>query len=60
MTINKSQGQSLSIVSVYLPKLIFTHVQLYVTSSRTKSKGGLKFLCLDPNEIPCTHKTNVV
>ncbi|KAL8481014.1 hypothetical protein ACS0TY_026977 [Phlomoides rotata] len=60
MTINKSQRQSISIVGVYLLKSVFTHGQLYVATSRVKSKSGLKFLCLDPNERPCTHTTNVV
>ncbi|CAH9108706.1 unnamed protein product [Cuscuta epithymum] len=30
MTINKSQGQSLDQVGIYLPKSVFTHGQLYV------------------------------
>jgi len=47
MTINKSQGQTLSRVSLYLPQHVFTHGQLYVVISRVKTKRGLKILILD-------------
>ena len=44
MNINKSQGQSLSNVGVYLLKPVFSHGQLYVAISQFKSKDGLKIL----------------
>src|SRR5438105_2089438 len=44
MTINKSQGQTLSNVGLYLKKKVFTHGQLYVAISRVTEKKGLKIL----------------
>lgn len=47
MTINKSQGQSLNYVGLYLSKEIFSHGQLYVAFSRVKIKEDLKILIHD-------------
>lgn len=44
MTINKSQGQSLEFVGLYLKKSVFTHGQLYVAFSRVRSYTNLKLL----------------
>ncbi|KAJ9558879.1 hypothetical protein OSB04_013493 [Centaurea solstitialis] len=60
MTINKSQGQSLSRVGLFLPRPVFTHGQLYVAISRVKSKDGLKVLVCDANGKTMSTTTNVV
>jgi len=60
MTINKSQGQSLSRVGVYIPKPVFTHGQLYVAVSQVTSRKGLKLLILDEDNNVCKETTNVV
>jgi ATP-dependent DNA helicase PIF1 len=60
MTINKSQGQTLSTVEVYLQRPVFTHGQLYVAMSRVKSKNRLKYL-IEDEDSNCTNETkNVV
>ncbi|XP_010451612.1 PREDICTED: ATP-dependent DNA helicase PIF1-like [Camelina sativa] len=60
MTINKSQGQSLSNVGLYLPRPVFSHGQLYVAMSRVSSKSGLKILITDPKRKPKKKTRNVV
>ncbi|XP_058732721.1 uncharacterized protein LOC131604287 [Vicia villosa] len=60
MTINKSQGQSLDHVGIYLPRSVFSHGQLYVAVSRVKSRKGLKILIHDKEKHPLTTTTNVV
>lgn len=59
MTINKSQGQSLKNVGIYLPKPIFSHGQLYFALSRVTSRDGLKMLICD-DEGRVSNKTNNV
>jgi ATP-dependent exoDNAse (exonuclease V) alpha subunit len=60
MTINKSQGQSLDCVGLFLPNPVFSHGQLYVAVSRVKSKKGLEILILDEDKKPTNITTNVV
>ncbi|KAK7285169.1 hypothetical protein RJT34_19930 [Clitoria ternatea] len=60
MTINKSQGQSLAHVGLYLPKPIFSHGQLYVALSKVQSKEGLHILIHDQEGKASNTTTNVV
>ncbi|XP_076960123.1 uncharacterized protein LOC143636413 [Bidens hawaiensis] len=60
MTINKSQGQSLSRVRLYLKDPVFSHVQLYVALSRVKSRDGIKLVILDKESKLTNKTTNVV
>nr|XP_043638077.1 uncharacterized protein LOC122609058 [Erigeron canadensis] len=60
MTINKSQGQSLAKVGLFLQRPVFTHGQLYVALSRVTSKAGLRVLIVD-KDGNCSNTTkNVV
>jgi len=47
MTINKSQGQSLKTVGLYLSKQVYCHGQLYMALSRVTNRKGLKVLIDD-------------
>ncbi|GAU49905.1 hypothetical protein TSUD_139610 [Trifolium subterraneum] len=60
MTINKSQGQTLGHVGLFLPRSVFTHGQLYVALSRVKTRSGLKILVTDDNEKSKNTTVNVV
>lgn len=60
MTINKSQGQSLNKIGVYLPEPIFSHGQLYVALSRATSPHGLKILMKQQENAPPNVTKNIV
>jgi ATP-dependent DNA helicase PIF1 len=44
MTVNKSQGQTLKMVGLYLPKSVFSHGQLYVALSRVGRRQAVRVL----------------
>ena len=55
MTINNSQGQTLSNVRIYLLNPVFSYDQLYVAISRVKSRPGLKILVCNDD---CSHQNH--
>ncbi|KAL4564069.1 hypothetical protein LXL04_028119 [Taraxacum kok-saghyz] len=60
MTINKSQGQSLEKIGVYLPQPVFSHGQLYVALSRATSPESIKALIVDENNQQTNKTKNIV
>lgn len=50
MTINKSQGQTLDKVGIYLPEPVFSHGQLYVAFSRVKKSSDVKIQIVNGKE----------
>ncbi|XP_021867210.2 uncharacterized protein [Spinacia oleracea] len=61
MTINKSQGQTLSQVAVYLPRPCFSHGQLYVALSRARQASQVTVIPPNtPQQISGTHVENVI
>jgi len=60
MTINKSQGQPLAHVGLYLPNPVFSHGQLYVALSRVQSLKGLHIIIHDKEGTLKNTTINVV
>jgi ATP-dependent exoDNAse (exonuclease V) alpha subunit len=60
MSINKSQGQTLGHVGLFLPRPMFTHEQLYIVVSRVRTREGLKILITDESQQSYTSTVNVV
>ena len=60
MSINKSQGQSLATVGLYLITPVFTHGQLYVALSRARHHDHIHVLLDDTEGIHCHVTKNIV
>ncbi|CAN1138452.1 ATP-dependent DNA helicase PIF1 [Linum perenne] len=60
MTINKSQGQTLDVVGLYLPTPVFSHGQLYVAVSRVRSVEGLHIMLGNSSDADQTVTRNIV
>jgi ATP-dependent exoDNAse (exonuclease V) alpha subunit len=58
MTINKSQGQTLNHVGIYLKNPVFSHGQLYVALSRVTNSAGV--LILKEDQTSSSTAMNVV
>ncbi|XP_074337217.1 uncharacterized protein LOC141674407 [Apium graveolens] len=55
MTINKSQGQSLDTVGLYLPRAVFSHSHVYVAISRVTRPEGLHILIDSDDDMQDHH-----
>jgi ATP-dependent DNA helicase PIF1 len=51
MTINKSQGQTLTMMGLYLSKSVFSHGQLYVALSRVGSHRGVRVMVVGGKKL---------
>ncbi|CAN0874970.1 ATP-dependent DNA helicase PIF1 [Linum grandiflorum] len=60
MTINKSQGQTLEHIGVYLTTPVFGHGQLYVALSRVRSAAGIHIVLPDDDTIAPETTRNIV
>lgn len=60
MTINKSQGQLLNKIGIYLPEPIFGHGQLYVGLSQATSPDGLNMVIAQQPSQPANTTKNIV
>jgi ATP-dependent DNA helicase PIF1 len=60
ITINKSQGQTLNKVGLYLSKQVFCHGQLYMALSRVTKRIGLKVLINDSETTEEDMAKNIV
>jgi ATP-dependent DNA helicase PIF1 len=60
MTINKSQGQSLARVAVWLEEPVFSHGQLYVAASRVGHPDNIRFAIMPKPGLPARATCNVV
>ncbi|CAN0900491.1 ATP-dependent DNA helicase PIF1 [Linum grandiflorum] len=60
MTINKSQGQTLDQIGIFLPAPVFSHGQLYVALSRVRSAAGIHIVLQNNSETEHNCTRNIV